>query len=90
MNTAEYKAFIDGLNADELAEVVRLARLGGEEKRALEEVDIYERRLKETAYAMNMDQRQFDRILQRARDKIIKRVLKKHKKSVFLSEIRRS
>lgn len=90
MTTAEYKAFIDNLNADELVEVVRLARLDGDEKRAFEEIDIYERRLKETAYAMNMDPRQFDRILQRARDKVIKRVFTKRKKSVFLSEIRRS
>lgn len=90
MTTAEYKAYIYGLNADELVEVVRLARLDGEERRALEEIDIYERRLKETAYAMNMEPRQFDRILQRARDKVIRRVFTKRKRSVFLSQIRRS
>ena len=79
MTTAEYKAIIDVMNADELVEVVRLARLSGDEKRAFEEVDIYEKRIKDTAVLLNTEVRQVDKLLQRAREKVINRVLNRTK-----------
>lgn len=79
MTTAEYKAIIDVMNADELVEVVRLARLSGDEKRAFEEVDIYEQRIKDTAVLLNTEVRQVDKLLQRAREKVINRVLNRTK-----------
>ena len=90
MNISEYKEYIDRLNADELVEAVRLARLCGEEKTVLEEIDIYERRQKEVAQQLNLELRQLDKILQRARNKLIKRVLDRKRKGVFLADIRRS
>ena len=79
MTNAEYKAIIDVMNADELVEVVRLARLSGDEKRAFEEVDIYEQRIKDTAVLLNTEVRQVDKLLQRAREKVINRVLNRTK-----------
>lgn len=79
MNITEYKAVIDCLNADELVEVVRLARLSGDEKRAFEEVDIYEQRIKDTAVLLDIEVRKVDKLLQRAREKVINRVLNRQK-----------
>lgn len=79
MTISEYKAVIDYLNADELVEVVRLARLSGDEKRAFEEVDIYGQRIKDTAVLLNTEVRQVDKLLQRAREKVINRVLGRQK-----------
>lgn len=79
MNITEYKAVIDYLNADELVEVVRLARLSGDEKRAFEEVDIYGQRIKDTAVLLNTEVRKVDKLLQRAREKVINRVLNRQK-----------
>lgn len=79
MNITEYKAIIDRLNADELVEVVRLARLSGDEKRAFEEVDIYEQRIKDTAVLLDIEVRKVDKLLQRAREKVINRVLNRQK-----------
>lgn len=79
MTISEYKAVIDYLNADELVEVVRLARLSGDEKRAFEEVDIYGQRIKDTAVLLNAEVRQVDKLLQRAREKVINRVLGRQK-----------
>ena len=79
MTISEYKAVIDYLNADELVEVVRLARLSGDEKRAFEEVDIYGQRIKDTAILLNTEVRQVDKLLQRAREKVINRVLGRQK-----------
>ena len=90
MTISEYKEFIDRLNADELVEAVRLSRLCGTEKTVLEEVDIYERRQKEVCQMLGLEPRQLDKILQRARNKIIKRVLERKKKGVILADIRRS
>lgn len=90
MNIRDYKKIIDELNADELVEIVRLARLSDVEKRVFEEIDIYERRFKDVSQKMDIDIRQLDKILNRARDKVIKRVLTRSKKGCFLGEIRRS
>lgn len=90
MNIREYKSTIDELNADELVEIVRLARLSDVEKTAFEEIDIYERRFKEVSQKLDIDVRQLDKVLNRARDKVIKRVLTRSKKGCFLGEIRRS
>lgn len=79
MTISEYKAVIDYLNADELVEVVRLARLSGDEKRAFEEVDIYGQRIKDTAVLLNTEVRKVDKLLQRAREKVINRVLGRQK-----------
>lgn len=79
MNITEYKSVIDYLNADELVEVVRLARLSGDEKRAFEEVDIYGQRIKDTAVLLNTEVRKVDKLLQRAREKVINRVLNRQK-----------
>lgn len=89
MTIGEYKKYIDGLTVDELVEIVRLSRLSGVEKEVVEAVDIYERRLKDVYYDMDMEPRKLDKILQRARDKIIRRVIEREK-GVNLAEIRRT
>lgn len=89
MTIGEYKKYIDGLTVDELVEIVRLSRLSGVEKDVVEAVDIYERRLKDVYYDMDMEPRKLDKILQRARDKIIRRVIEREK-GVNLAEIRRT
>lgn len=87
---SEYKENIDGLNADELLEIVRLSRLTDEEKTAFEEVDVYEHRLKDVEKKMCLEPRQLGKVLQRARDKVIRRVLKRPKKGLILASFRRS
>ena len=77
MTIEEYKKIIDLKNADELIEIVRLARLSGDEKIVLEEADIYEKRLKEISSNYNIEPRKVDKLLNSARNKIIKRVFKK-------------
>lgn len=89
MTIGEYKKYIDGLTVDELVEIVRLSRLSGVEKEVVEAVDIYERRLKDVYCDMDMEPRKLDKILQRARDKIIRRVIEREK-GVNLAEIRRT
>lgn len=77
MTIEEYKKIIDLKNADELIEIVRLARLSGDEKIVLEEADIYEKRLKEISSNYNIEPRKVDKLLNSARNKIIRRVLDK-------------
>lgn len=88
MTLAEYKEIIDKMTADELVEVIRLARLSGVEREVVELVDIYEYRLKDVYIKLDLEPRNLDKILNRARDKIIRRVFER-KKGVFLEEIRR-
>lgn len=89
MTISEYKKHIDGLTVDELVEIVRLARLSGVEKEVIEDVDIYEKRLKDVYNDLDIEPRKLDKILQRARDKIIRRVIEREK-GVNLAEIRRT
>lgn len=77
MTIEEYKRIIDTKNVDELIEIVRLARLSGDEKVVLEEADIYEKRLKEISHYYNIEPRKVDKLLHSARNKIIRRVLNK-------------
>lgn len=77
MTIEEYKKIIDTKNVDELIEIVRLARLSGEEKIVIEEADIYEKRLKEISSSYNIEPRKVDKLLHSARNKIIRRVLNK-------------
>ena len=71
-----YKETVSTLNASELLAVLNNSRLSKDERFAVELIDLYGKSIKEASFTMNVDMRQVDRWLQKARLKIIKQVFK--------------
>lgn len=71
-----YKEMVSSLNASELLAILNNSRLTVDERFAVEWVDLFCKTLKETSNAMDTDERQVNRYLQRARLKILKQILK--------------
>lgn len=75
-NIKRYKEMVSKLNASELLAILNNSRLTVDERFAIEWVDLFCRSLKETAYAMQTEERQLNRYLQRARLKALKQIKK--------------
>ena len=60
------------MNASELLAVLNNSRLSTDERFAIELINLYGKSIKEAANIMNVDMRQIDKWLQKARLKIIK------------------
>lgn len=73
----KYKKAIECLNVDELIEILKKARLTNEERTAVELSDVYMKPHKHCAELMSLEERQFNKYLNRARTKIYKQILKK-------------
>lgn len=72
----KYKEAVSNLNASELLAVLNNSRLSRDERFAVELIDLYGKSIKEAANTMDVDMRQVDRWLQKARKKILLQVFK--------------
>lgn len=72
----QYKDMVSSLNASELLTVLNNSRLTVDERFAIEWIDLFCKSIKETSYAMHIEERQLNRYLQRARLKVLKQILK--------------
>ena len=71
-----YKETVSNLNASELLAVLNNSRLSRDERFTVELIDLYGKSIKEAANTMDVDMRQVDRWLQKARKKILLQVFK--------------
>ena len=71
-----YKQIISEMSASKLLAALNDSRLDVDERFAVEWIDLFCKSLKETAFAMNIEERQLNRYLQRARLKVLKQILK--------------
>ena len=71
-----YKETVSTLNVKELLAVLNNSRLSRDERFVVELIDLYGKSIKEAANTMDVDMRQVDRWLQKARKKILLQVFK--------------
>ena len=71
-----YKETVSNLNVSELLAVLNNSRLSSDERFTVELIDLYGKSIKEAAGTMDVDMRQVDRWLQKARKKILLQVFK--------------
>ena len=71
-----YKETVSTLNVKELLAVLNNSRLSRDERFVVELIDLYGKSIKEAANTMDVDMRQIDRWLQKARKKILLQVFK--------------
>ena len=71
-----YKETVSNLNASEFLAVLNNSRLSRDERFVVELIDLYGKSIKEAANTMDVDMRQIDRWLQKARKKILLQVFK--------------
>lgn len=72
----KYKKTVSSLNTTELLAVLNNSRLSVDERYAIELIDLYGKSLKQAADAMDVDIRQVNRWLHKARVKIVKQIFK--------------
>ena len=71
-----YKETVSNLNASELLAVLNNSRLSKDERFAVELIDLYGKSIKQASNAMDVDMRQVNRWLHKARVKILKQIFK--------------
>ena len=71
-----YKQAVSGLNVSELLAVLNNSRLSADERFAVELIDLYGKSIKQASNKMDVDMRQVDRWLQKARKKILLQIFK--------------
>lgn len=76
MNISEYKTYMAHLNRTEAEALVRQTRLTPKEERLALIVDVHSGGMKAAAQAVCADRRTLDKILARAREKIIRQTIK--------------
>lgn len=72
----KYKKTVSNLNASELLAVLNNSRLSVDERYTVELIDLYGKSLKQAADTMDVDIRQVNRWLHKARIKIVKQIFK--------------